>query len=1017
MHRSFFIILLAVICVAPGCSDKGSEKTPVAVTPAPGNVQSNPSSPEPISPDPLAPSNWSLGSLLKALPTPADTNHGELVRTAAGLSVKTSPNVGRYKLVHNREFQDNLDIIIELKPWSEEELAKAGLAGGFGPIPLLRLNTQTDEHWRQMLLPTAFLKQEFFEIRIRLSAGRCAIDMPELGRKVFERKDSSPLKLSFDLAHNATFTISKLEIREGIPLDEELAAASLSDSEGFSGRFPPGFMPGGGFGPGGFGPAGMFPPGMGPPGMGPPGMGQGGFGPGGPAEIVLKYKLPQPPRTPALKTIGHWHIPRHDKEKDNAILSHFQADDRVNSITITKISGVDGFWILREFQPKDSMDFECRISIPSWDEIFEIGYDHTTLLAANLFAGTSPGQTVEQAPENRSDATSTTQEVQCQALPSPIPRLPREAIIKVNRRGDQATLSIDGTPSTITLAEDKPLLLGIYIRGAVRFTLEDVTKDFQVASAATTDETEKSNAAVAKPESGTLADVIEKAEASVVRIETRGDDGRGVGSGFVVDDKGTLITNCHVLAGATSAKAVFSNGTSCKIVGTIHVDTGRDIVVAKIDLIDRPKIELSKALPRKGDEVIALGTPHGLDFTATRGIVSAIRQSKELPEERGDFKREGVWIQIDAPLSPGNSGGPLINQSGKVIAMSTLASQGSAQNLNFGISADDIANAIILAAKSPLRTLAESTAKIEYPKLPGGNGPNSSPDSNTAGYVPEEAVQQYIEECRRNFPKYIRELREEISTLGTAVKEMEKGQVPVPSEISNTAQFVKVLTPQKKVVWFFRNTAIKVALIEHTEERLSSLTAIRSKVKSNRDAASLKHLAINYGPKLDARKNHEVGFLADAIVLRAINDHEVLVEFDDSPYLIWLESTVGLASGELILPCAVYVDGTVTVDTGHTGTRAVTRLRQVPQSQFEEVIEAVLEESQKDTPNKPEETSPAPPDSLRTWVDATGKYKIEAELVSHENGSVKLKRRDGTVVTLPIEKLSAEDREYLESLK
>lgn len=1012
MYRSFFIVLFAVFFVTPGCSDKSGDKVPVASTPAPDNIQPEPSTPEPTSPDPLAPSNWSLGSMFSVPSTSTDANYGELIRTTAGLGIKTTATLGRYKLTYNREFEDNLDIVIGLKPWSEEELVKAGLTGGLGPIPLLRLNTQTDEKWQQVFLPKSFLKQESFEIRIRLSAGKCAIDVPELGRKVFARKDSTPLKLCFDLAHNATFTISKLEVSEGIPFDEELAAAPVSDSQGFSGKLPPGFMPGG-FGPGGPGPGG-------PGGMFPPGMGQGGFGPGGPnpnPEIVLQYKLPQPPRNPALKAIGHWYIPQQSEEKDSAILSHFQADDRDNSVTITKVSGVDGFWILRQFEPKDSMDFECRISMPSWDEIFEIGYDHTTLLAANLFPTTIPGQTVDQAPENDSDASISAQLVQCQPLPRPIPRLPTEATMKINRRGDQATLSIDGTSTTITLAEDKPLLLGIYIRGAVRFTLEDVTKDFQVVSAATTDETAKSDAAKEKPEPRSLADVIATAEASVVRIETSGENGRGVGSGFIVDDKGTLITNCHVLSGATSAKAVFSNGTSCKIVGTTHVDKGRDIVVAKIDLIDRPKIELSKALPRKGDEVIALGTPHGLDFTATRGIVSAIRQSSELPEERGDFKREGVWIQIDAPLSPGNSGGPLIDRNGQVIAMSTLASQGTAQNLNFGISADDVANAMILAEKLPLQTLADSTAKIEYPNSRRKNGPNGSPESDLAGYVPDEVVEQYIEECRQNFPKYVRELREEISTLGTALKEMEKGQVPVPNEISSTAPFVKVITPQKKVVWFFRNTAIKVALIEHTEERLASLTAIRSKVKSNRDAASLKHLAINYGPKLDARKNHEVGFVSDAVVIRAINDHEVIVDIEESPYLVWLESTVGLASGELILPCAVYVDGTVTVDTAQYGSRAVTRLRQVPPSQFEEVIQKVLEQNQKDTPNKTDEASPAQSESLRTWVDATGKYKIEAELVSHENGTVKLKRRDGTVVTLPVDKLSTEDREYLESLK
>jgi hypothetical protein len=139
------------------------------------------------------------------------------------------------------------------------------------------------------------------------------------------------------------------------------------------------------------------------------------------------------------------------------------------------------------------------------------------------------------------------------------------------------------------------------------------------------------------------------------------------------------------------------------------------------------------------------------------------------------------------------------------------------------------------------------------------------------------------------------------------------------------------------------------------------------------------------------------------------------VEIEGVPYLVWLESTAGLSEGELILPCAVYVDGTVTVDTPQYGSRAVTLLRQVSDSQFEQVIQKVLEESQKDAPKKADEE--VPNNAFRTWIDATGKYKIEAELISQEDGTVKLKRRDGTIVSLPIDKLSEDDRKYLESLQ
>lgn len=510
-----------------------------------------------------------------------------------------------------------------------------------------------------------------------------------------------------------------------------------------------------------------------------------------------------------------------------------------------------------------------------------------------------------------------------------------------------------------------------------------------------------------------LADVISAAEASVVRIETKGKDGDGIGSGFVVDDKGTLITNCHVLAGATSARAFFSDGKSCEIIGTTLVDQPKDIVVAKIDLVDRPKIELASTLPRKGDEVIALGTPHGLDFSATRGIVSAIRQAKELPSDNGT-PREGVWIQIDAPLSPGNSGGPLINRSGKVVAMSTLASQGSAQNLNFGISAEDVAKAIAKATGLPTRTLRNSTASIKYQSPARGGSSPSAPDSEAVSNIPPEPLQRYIEDCKKNFTKYVKELRDEIRELGSVIKEMERGTVPLPPNTDSKAMVAKLTTPQNQVIWFFRTAELKQAIIEHTEERLENLTSVRSKLKNNRDPDSLKYLAINYGPKLDPRKNHEIGFLRDAIVIRAFNDHEVAVDVDGIPYLIWMISTAGLAEGEPILPCAVYVDGTVTMNIPQHGSRAVTVLRQVSETQFAQTIEKIL---QKPRPNNTDSDEPkSDMDSFRTWADATGKYKIEAELISNEGGIVKLKRRDGTIASLPLEKLSQEDRDYLESL-
>lgn len=209
-----------------------------------------------------------------------------------------------------------------------------------------------------------------------------------------------------------------------------------------------------------------------------------------------------------------------------------------------------------------------------------------------------------------------------------------------------------------------------------------------------------------------LAEVIERCDASVVRIEVKGYAGEGLGSGFVVSEDGMIVTNVHVLAGAKSAIAIFPNGKRYPLRGTFVIDKGKDICVAKMKAKELTPIALAEELPRKGETVTALGAPPGLSFTATTGIVSAIRAGKELGDEIGDDSMRGTWVQVDAALSPGNSGGPLINSFGEVVAMSTRASFGRAQNLNFGISIVDINEAIKDAKTKPERTLADDSQSV-----------------------------------------------------------------------------------------------------------------------------------------------------------------------------------------------------------------------------------------------------------------------------------------------------------------
>ena len=176
----------------------------------------------------------------------------------------------------------------------------------------------------------------------------------------------------------------------------------------------------------------------------------------------------------------------------------------------------------------------------------------------------------------------------------------------------------------------------------------------------------------------------------VVRINVIGQEGPSVGSGFVVNINGTVITNYHVIAGAKNVEVEFANGTKAKGLGYRAVNTKKDIAIIKIEMPASAQavVPLAEALPGEGAEVMAFGAPLGLSFTSSKGIISALRKEEEMRDPLGaDVK--GNWLQTDTPISPGDSGGPLVDRYGRVVGMNTMQLT-SGQNLNFAVSAQDI---------------------------------------------------------------------------------------------------------------------------------------------------------------------------------------------------------------------------------------------------------------------------------------------------------------------------------------
>jgi len=160
--------------------------------------------------------------------------------------------------------------------------------------------------------------------------------------------------------------------------------------------------------------------------------------------------------------------------------------------------------------------------------------------------------------------------------------------------------------------------------------------------------------------------------------------GAATGSGFLIDTQGHIITNSHVVDGASDVKVTLgSNETSyeAEIVGT---DPATDVALLKVDVpADQlHPLELGdSAKAQVGDPVVAIGNPFGLNRTVTSGIVSALQRQIQAPN---GFSISHV-IQTDAAINPGNSGGPLIDASGRVIGInSQIQSGGGGGNVGIG---------------------------------------------------------------------------------------------------------------------------------------------------------------------------------------------------------------------------------------------------------------------------------------------------------------------------------------------
>jgi S1-C subfamily serine protease len=216
------------------------------------------------------------------------------------------------------------------------------------------------------------------------------------------------------------------------------------------------------------------------------------------------------------------------------------------------------------------------------------------------------------------------------------------------------------------------------------------------------------------------ADIYDAVRPSVVEIDVNGTQSgqfgsqqfSGTGTGIVLDDKGNILTNNHVIDSASKIAVKFDDGATIPAT-VVGADPGNDVAVIKVDtsqhalkaaaLADSSKL-------RVGDPVLALGNPFNLEASLTEGIVSGLDRSYS---EGGQGSRpiRGL-IQTDAAVNPGNSGGPLLDCHGQVAGINTLLDNPTGQSVNVGVAFAVAIN----TAKAELDSL-EASQTVQHARL------------------------------------------------------------------------------------------------------------------------------------------------------------------------------------------------------------------------------------------------------------------------------------------------------------
>jgi putative serine protease PepD len=243
---------------------------------------------------------------------------------------------------------------------------------------------------------------------------------------------------------------------------------------------------------------------------------------------------------------------------------------------------------------------------------------------------------------------------------------------------------------------------------------------------------------------GSAEEVAQKVLPSVVRIVVDGPQGQGSGSGVIISSDGRVLTNAHVVEGAGEGAELtvsFNDGTHAPA-SVVGVDTLTDTAVIEAEGVDglQPATIGTSGNVDVGQDVVAIGSPFGLDATVTTGIVSALDRPVNVGTDSEGNATVYPAIQTDAAINPGNSGGPLVDMEGNVVGINSSirtstssTGQGGSIGLGFAIPIDEVMPIVdqIVAGETPTHALIGVSVRDN----PSNDGGAVVPDGAAVGEV------------------------------------------------------------------------------------------------------------------------------------------------------------------------------------------------------------------------------------------------------------------------------------------